>query len=126
MSFRQQNIEECTNKIDIFPTINDIHSSRPNIEPNIIDRPYDDVEHYLDIHFHLFREDFIRPLREGIQQYLEEMKSPSQNTISKKRDGIFVHENVFLKKDKHKKTNICCFNSRTFHNIDWKVSRRKT
>ena len=48
---------------------------RPFLRRNKIDGSYNDVEHYLDVQFRLLREDFVRPLREGIAQLLERLGS---------------------------------------------------
>ncbi len=34
-----------------------------------MDTEYRDIDEYLDVHFRLLREDFIDPLRNGIQNY---------------------------------------------------------
>lgn len=34
-----------------------------------MDTAYRDIDEYLDVHFRLLREDFIDPLRNGIQNY---------------------------------------------------------
>jgi len=55
--------------MSIFPDITlDIHSTeKPFLRENIVRGEYEDAEHYLDVQFRLLREDFIRPLRNGIQ-----------------------------------------------------------
>ncbi|KAJ8878733.1 hypothetical protein PR048_019319 [Dryococelus australis] len=60
-------------EINVHPNIDDIfleNGSMPFIRPNIVKGSYVNVEHYLDVQFRLLREDFIKPLREGIQEYL--------------------------------------------------------
>ena len=47
---------------------------------------YANVDSYLETHFHLMREDFFRPLREGLRQYL--------NRNEEKNSDISVYENV--------------------------------
>lgn len=58
--------------ISIFPDINtDIHTTeKPFLRENIIKGEFEDGEHYLDVQFRLMREDFIRPLRNGICEYM--------------------------------------------------------
>nr|XP_033785599.1 NFX1-type zinc finger-containing protein 1-like isoform X2 [Geotrypetes seraphini] len=56
-------------QIPIFPTYDDIYlKENPIMRPNIISSTYLDANVYLDTHFRLLREDFIRPLRDGIAQ----------------------------------------------------------
>eukprot|EP00062_Callorhinchus_milii_P005522 gi/632945075/ref/XP_007887854.1/ PREDICTED: NFX1-type zinc finger-containing protein 1-like [Callorhinchus milii] len=57
--------------ISIYPTYEDIHLiEKPFVRPNIVTGKYPDVVTYLDTHFRLLREDFVRPLREGISELL--------------------------------------------------------
>uniref|UniRef100_A0A8D8VRA4 NFX1-type zinc finger-containing protein 1 n=1 Tax=Cacopsylla melanoneura TaxID=428564 RepID=A0A8D8VRA4_9HEMI len=55
--------------IILEPQKEEINSPPPNdIYRNLIQGSYSSPVHYLNIHFKLLREDFISPLREGIQQ----------------------------------------------------------
>lgn len=72
-------------KINIFPKVNDLLCDTPNTEPNHVHGAYDDVQQYLSIHFNLIREDFMRPLREGIKRISD--------------DGIYKLNNVRIQKD---------------------------
>ncbi|XP_069075559.1 NFX1-type zinc finger-containing protein 1-like isoform X2 [Pleurodeles waltl] len=57
--------------ISIFPTYDDIYlEQNPVMRPNILNGSYPGAQAYLDTHFRLLREDFIRPLRDGISQLL--------------------------------------------------------
>ncbi len=58
-------------EMSIFPTAQDLaRNIEPFLRKNIVDGQFNDVDHYLDIHFRLMREDFVGPLREGILEYL--------------------------------------------------------
>ncbi|XP_068677009.1 NFX1-type zinc finger-containing protein 1-like [Montipora foliosa] len=62
--------------LPVVPTQKEITSGeRPFLRRNKIDGSYHDAEHYLDVQFRLLREDFVRPLREGIAQLLERIGS---------------------------------------------------
>ncbi|XP_059483772.1 NFX1-type zinc finger-containing protein 1-like [Neocloeon triangulifer] len=55
-------------KISVFPTFGElVESKEVKLKPNIIQGPYKSIQQYLDIHFRLFREDFVSPFRKGIQ-----------------------------------------------------------
>ncbi|XP_067856938.1 NFX1-type zinc finger-containing protein 1-like [Heptranchias perlo] len=57
--------------IPIYPTYDDIHLiDKPYVRPNIVSGKYPDTATYLDTHFRLLREDFVRPLRDGISKLL--------------------------------------------------------
>lgn len=49
------------------------------VRPNIVEGAYKSVEHYLDIQFRLLREDFVKPLREGICNYMENGTNKANN-----------------------------------------------
>lgn len=57
--------------IPIYPTHEEFHADqRPFLRPNLTSQRYISTHIYLDTHFRLLREDFVRPLRDGIQQIL--------------------------------------------------------
>ncbi|XP_067871920.1 NFX1-type zinc finger-containing protein 1-like [Heterodontus francisci] len=58
-------------EISIFPRSKDMISpANPTVLPNKIKGPYESNFVYLDTHFRLVREDFVKPLREGISNCL--------------------------------------------------------
>lgn len=63
-------------------------STKPFLRPNIVEGAYEDLDHYLDVQYRLLREDFVRPLREGIQRFLQAGTQP--RTI----DDVNVYEDV--------------------------------
>ncbi|XP_041836553.1 NFX1-type zinc finger-containing protein 1 [Melanotaenia boesemani] len=65
--------------IPLYPTPEEFHQEhRPFLRPNIISQRYTNTHLYLDTHFRLLREDFVRPLREGIQQLLQNQRDIGQ------------------------------------------------
>lgn len=60
---------EDFHEIPILPTIHDVYNYQPFLRPNIVEGKYRDMDHYLDVQFRLLREDFVRPLREGIAEF---------------------------------------------------------
>ena len=55
--------------LSIFPTASDLEDKKTFLRKNQIDSPYKDLETYLDVQFRLIKEDFVRPLRDGILEY---------------------------------------------------------
>ncbi|XP_064486607.1 NFX1-type zinc finger-containing protein 1-like [Ornithodoros turicata] len=56
----------------IVPTASELLSAgKPFLRPNLVRGAYRDLDHYLDVQYRLLREDFVRPLREGLQKFLE-------------------------------------------------------
>nr|KAG5707168.1 hypothetical protein BaRGS_017852 [Batillaria attramentaria] len=61
---------EDFNTLPIFPEGRDMDwSEKPFLRSNKAEGAFKDVHHYLDVQFRLLREDYIRPLREGIREY---------------------------------------------------------
>ena len=55
--------------LSVIPTRDEIITDqRPFLRPNKVEGGYDNKEQYLDVQFRLLREDFVKPLRDGIQQ----------------------------------------------------------
>ncbi|XP_045127074.1 NFX1-type zinc finger-containing protein 1-like [Portunus trituberculatus] len=62
-------------EISVLPTPLDImDTKRPFLRRNMVQGRYVDSQHYLDVQFRLLREDFVRPLREGINQFRSNTK----------------------------------------------------
>ena len=56
-------------QISIFPTTADLNNFKPFLRKNLVNGNYKDLDTYLDIQFRLLREDFVRPLRDGIRTF---------------------------------------------------------
>lgn len=81
--------------IPIFPTPEEFQQDvRPFLRPNLTSQRYSNTHTYLDTHFRLLREDFVRPLREGVQQLLQSQvdRGTSKKQLKAKRfDDIRVY-----------------------------------
>lgn len=80
--------------ISIFPTKEDLFENDIFLRKNVVDGAYKDVEHYVDVQFRLLREDFIAPLRNGIQQFCQSLNDKNSFDKSTRFDNIRIHENV--------------------------------
>lgn len=64
--------EEDFRNMTIYPTPEEFHQDqKPFLRANFMEQSYPSVHVYLDTHFRLLREDFVRPLREGIRELLQ-------------------------------------------------------
>ena len=73
--------------IPIYPTREEFHENKtPYLRPNATTRQYANTETYLDTHFRLLREDFVRPLREGIQRLIWSHLDQGKNTQQLKKE----------------------------------------
>ncbi|KAI1891039.1 hypothetical protein AGOR_G00159770 [Albula goreensis] len=70
----------------IYPTPDEIHQDqKPFLRPNITSCKYPSSQVYLDTHFRLLREDFVRPLREGIRELLQSYQEQSEGRVPVRR-----------------------------------------
>ncbi|NWU03076.1 ZNFX1 protein, partial [Urocynchramus pylzowi] len=76
--------------MSIYPTYDEIHGNeKPFLRPNFVFGKYESTGIYLDTHFRLLREDFVRPLREGIMEVLQNLQD--RNLTKKKFDDIRIY-----------------------------------
>ena len=109
---------ESFNNISIIPQNEDLVSGRrPFLRSNKVKGPYKGWDHYLDVQFRLLREDFIAPLREGI----------NEGTPEYRRSAICTYEHV------HVLAPVCLvsgmgfeisFDTTHFQRTNWEHSRR--
>ena len=113
-------------EISVLPTHEDIFThEEPFLRENKIEGQYDSEEHYLDVQFRLLREDFIRPLREGIQQLM------AMATNRKGRDDrlqdVRVYENVRILYPVCTSNGVAYrirFDIASFQRVQWENSKR--
>ncbi|XP_019640136.1 PREDICTED: NFX1-type zinc finger-containing protein 1-like [Branchiostoma belcheri] len=83
-------------ELSVIPTFYDIHTDKdPFLRPNIVRGRYPDVDTYLDVQFRLLREDFVRPLREGITDFLNMRRRGSGRQAGTPQD-IYVYYDVHV------------------------------
>ena len=60
--------------IDIYPNYAELMAKDQDVylRKNMVEGAYDSFNHYRDVIFRLTREDFMRPLREGFQNFITE------------------------------------------------------
>uniref|UniRef100_A0A3B4AX81 RZ-type domain-containing protein n=1 Tax=Periophthalmus magnuspinnatus TaxID=409849 RepID=A0A3B4AX81_9GOBI len=87
--------------IPIYPTPEELrHEERPYLRPNLTSQRYPNTHLYLDTHFRLLREDFVRPLRVGIQELLwtqmnlGQMDNPGNQVKGKRLDDIRIYHDT--------------------------------
>lgn len=77
----------------IIPTEEDINGDPERfVRPNKQTGKYNDGEHYLDVQFRLYREDFIRPIRNGINKFRDIVPSTTEINI----DHINYYQSVSI------------------------------
>ncbi|NXX81788.1 ZNFX1 protein, partial [Urocolius indicus] len=118
--------EETYHTMTIFPTYNELHhDKKPFLRPNIVSGRYESVSIYLDTHFRLLREDFVRPLREGILELLQSFED--KGLRKKKFDDIRIYFDTRII------TPLCCptgivykvqFDTKPLKFVRWQNSKR--
>lgn len=92
--------QEDFRSIPLYPTPEEFQQvHRPFLRPNLTSQRYTNTHLYLDTHFRLLREDFVRPLREGIQQLLQHQMDLGRNDNpmkTKRFDDIRVYFDTHL------------------------------
>ncbi|XP_028413342.1 NFX1-type zinc finger-containing protein 1-like [Dendronephthya gigantea] len=102
-------------ELTIIPEHDDIFTERaPYLRKNIVQGGYQDMNHYLDVQFRLLREDFLRPLREGILNLV--------NQGIDQRKGLF--KDIRMYRD-IKILYPVCSNKGLLHQIQFDTSRLK-
>ncbi|KAF7649472.1 hypothetical protein LDENG_00140980 [Lucifuga dentata] len=117
--------------IPIYPTPEELHQEeKPFLRPNLTSRCYTNTHLYLDTHFRLLREDFVRPLREGIQQLLwsqMEMGRNDKALRAKRFDDIHVYFDTKLVEMKCASAGIAYivkFDTKLLKFVRWQNSKR--
>lgn len=64
---------EDFHQLSIIPSLDELtQTKKPFLRPNLIVGEYRNAHHYLDVHYRLLREDFVRPLRRAVQTFIKE------------------------------------------------------
>ena len=92
---------------------------KPFLRPNLVQGGYRSWDHYLDVQFRLLREDFIAPLRDGIQSHYE--------GLCRRVPEIRVYEHVHVLTPVSLFTGIgfqISFSTQRLQRVNWEHSRR--
>ena len=113
-------------ELSVIPTHEDIITHQePFLRENKIEGHYDNEEHYLDVQFRLLREDFIRPLRVGIQQLMA--MDTYKNSRDDRLQDVRVYENVRILNPVCTSNGVAYkirFDITSFRRVQWENSKR--
>lgn len=113
--------------IPIYPSTEDIlYNHEPFIRKNVVEGKYvGGVDHYLDTQFRLLREDFVRPLRHGISEYVRlENKADAMKASKYRIKDLNVYRDVHIVGSKivhNEQTHSLTFGIAPFRNLRWQV-----
>ncbi|TRZ20766.1 hypothetical protein HGM15179_006244 [Zosterops borbonicus] len=122
----QDGQEESYRIMSIYPTYDEIHGNeKPFLRPNFVSGKYESTSIYLDTHFRLLREDFVRPLREGIMEVLRDLQD--RNLRRKKFDDIRIYFDARIIAPRCTSTGIVYkvqFDTEPLRFVQWQNSKR--
>lgn len=118
-------------EIPICPHVEDIQFDHEQFLPrNIVDGRYvGGVDHYLDVQFRLLREDFVRPLRVGISEYIRMAnlnKNAKKKKTMKKAQDLHVYEDVRVVSSMMRNGELIYsakFDTESLGNVRWQVRK---
>ncbi|XP_046738512.1 NFX1-type zinc finger-containing protein 1-like [Diprion similis] len=113
----EENPPEDFRSLSVIPTIDDLYNQKPFIRACKIKDAYDSVEHYLDVQFRLLREDFVSPLRSGIQEYLH-------GPVKYRNNDLRIYKNVTLIAPDVAKNSSGILISFGVLKVKWRTSKR--
>ncbi|NXQ36607.1 ZNFX1 protein, partial [Alaudala cheleensis] len=122
----QDGQEESYRVMSIYPTYDEIHGNKkPFLRPNFAFGRYESTSIYLDTHFRLLREDFVRPLREGIMEVLQNVQD--RNLRKKIFDDIRIYFDARIIAPRCISTGIAYkvqFDTKPLRFVQWQNSKR--
>ncbi|NWY73157.1 ZNFX1 protein, partial [Erithacus rubecula] len=122
----QDGQEESYRTMSIYPTYDEIHGNeKPFLRPNFVFGRYESTSIYLDTHFRLLREDFVRPLREGIMEILENLQD--RNLRKKRFDDVRIYFDARIIAPRCTSTGISYkveFDTKPLRFVQWQNSKR--
>ncbi|XP_057892164.1 NFX1-type zinc finger-containing protein 1 isoform X1 [Melospiza georgiana] len=112
--------------MSICPTYDEIHGNeKPFLRPNFVSGKYESTSIYLDTHFRLLREDFVRPLREGIMEVLQNLQD--RNLRRRKFDDVRIYFDARIIAPSCTPTGIAYkvqFDTKPLRFVQWQNSKR--
>ena len=111
--------------LTVIPTLGDISIDQSgSLRKNKIKGRYHNIEHYLDVQFQLLREDFLRPLRDGIKHYREHNNRSYPNNLYQ---DVRIYDNVKILRPICTSSGVrykIRFDTRKFVDVQWENSKR--
>ena len=111
--------------LTVIPTLGDISIDQSgSLRKNKIKGRYHNIEHYLDVQFQLLREDFLRPLRDGIKHYREHNNRSYPNNLYQ---DVRIYDNVKILRPICTSSEVrykIRFDTRKFVDVQWENSKR--
>ena len=110
-------------KMSVMPSWEDfLMEEQPFLRPNIVEGQYPDAETYLDVQFRLTREDFVQPLRAGIQEYMKQAGRKQQRF---RVDNLkFYYDVAICEQDAKRNQYTLQFSLDGLAGINWEGSKR--
>ncbi|KAK6982966.1 NFX1-type zinc finger-containing protein 1 [Biomphalaria glabrata] len=110
--------------MEIFPETKELYSSiDPFLRANKTKGAYRDLQHYLDIHARLIKEDYLAPIRDGLKNYMEALAA---GVKAKEHDLRFYYDvKLQMKQDEDQGiTHWAIFDKTGLEKVEWEFSKR--
>ena len=109
-------------EISVYPTTDDLEENKVVfLRKNIVEGKYEDVTHYLDVQFRLLREDFIGPLREGVNEIAGGVTRDERNQNLRIYRNIEIIDTVCTNSGMVYSIR---FDTRPLRRVNWENSKR--
>ncbi|CAG0916690.1 unnamed protein product [Notodromas monacha] len=115
--------------LSVLPTLNDLLCiEEPFLRANIISGRYLDADHYLDVQFRLIKEDFVRPLREGVAEMMRRMQNSLHDFgVWRKIQEVRIYEKGVITRKIYERVGVSLelkFSLRNLGQVRWEISKR--
>ncbi|KAH9488057.1 NFX1-type zinc finger-containing protein 1 [Bulinus truncatus] len=108
--------------LSVVPTIADLREDvKPFLRPAIVKGVYSDAKHYLDIQFRLMKQDFLHPLRLGINEFI---RAGCKKDFWSSDIRIYVNVHIEDMQSKDAIDHVLRFDVSKLKNVKWDVSKR--
>ncbi|CAL1546920.1 unnamed protein product [Lymnaea stagnalis] len=111
--------------IAIFPDTDELFSPvEPFLRANKTKGPYRDLQHYLDVHARLMKEDYLSPIRDGLKHFKENFQTGEKISESDLRFYYNVQLTKMSCDADHGITYFVRFDNSGLKNVNWEFSKR--
>ncbi|CAG0916689.1 unnamed protein product [Notodromas monacha] len=115
--------------LSVLPTLADLLSKeKPFLRANITNGRYLNTDHYLDVQFRLMKEDFVRPLRDGVVEIMKGMEKAGDNFAAwRKIQDVRIYEKGVVVGKVYERVGITLelkFSLKNLGRVRWEISKR--
>ncbi|CAG0920410.1 unnamed protein product [Notodromas monacha] len=115
--------------LSVLPTLDDLlGNEEPFLRSNISSGRYLNADHYLDVQFRLMKEDFMKPLREGVAEVMKGMENKCDIFGARRKiQEVRIYEKGVITGTDYDRIGVTLelkFSLRNLGRVEWKNSKR--